>query len=76
MTYRVIWDSRLQDILDRADVLMWDSMTHFERVMWNLKHDCFLVGGLPRVLPSCSCTWCEAARYARYIDVEGLYDRA
>jgi len=76
MTYRVIWDSRLQDILDRADALMWDSMTGFERVMWNLKHDCLLVGGGPKVQLGCRCTWCEASRYASVIDVEGLYDRA
>ena len=76
MTYRVIWDSRLQDILDRDDTLMWDSMTGFERVMWRLKHDCFLVGGGPKVQPGCSCTWCGAARYAWGIDVGSLHDRA
>lgn len=76
MTYRVIWDSRVQDILDRADALMWDSMAYFERVVWNLKHDCFLVGGPAKVQPGCRCTWCEASRYAQGIDVEGLYDRA
>ena len=76
MTYRVIWDSRLQDILDRADALMWDSMSPFERVTWNLHHDCLLVGEMAKVQPGCNCTWCEASRYASGIDVGGLYDRA
>ena len=76
MTYRVIWDSRLQDILDRADALMWSSMTAFECLIWRLHHDCVLVGSGPKVQPGCRCTWCEAARYSFGIDVEGLYDRA
>jgi hypothetical protein len=76
MAYKVIWDSRLQDILDRADALMWSSMTKFERLIWRIQHDCLLVGGGPNVQTSCRCTWCEAARYAQGIDVGGLYDRA
>lgn len=76
MTYKVIWDSRLQDILDRSDLLMWASMTYFERVIWRIQHDCVLVGGGPKVQPFCRCTWCEATRYSFGIDVEGLYDRA
>lgn len=76
MAYKVIWDSRLQDILDRADALMWSSMAGFERLIWRIRHDCVLVGGGPKVQTNCRCTWCEAERYARFIDVEGLYDRA
>ena len=76
MTYRVIWDSRLQDILDRSDVLMWASMTGFERAIWRIQHDCLLVGAGPVVHAGCRCTWCDAARYARGIDVWGLHDRA